>query len=155
MPTRAQETNLRRFSAGAISGVCEPFVVSGRLADPPPGAISVFFTYPLELLRVRMAFHTIHSSASGCLERPSFLQTARFIYDEMSVEECRYVYDVLDLYRVLIRSYGELKDKEGLTPDDVKFAGFDGNNETKRWAFARHLKEEGRWTETLDRKSVV
>lgn len=82
MPTRAQETNLRRFSAGAISGVCEPFVVSGRLADPPPGAISVFFTYPLELLRVRMAFHTIHSSASGCLERPSFLQTARFIYSE-------------------------------------------------------------------------
>ena len=46
------------------------------------GAISVFFTYPLELLRVRMAFHTIHSSASGCLERPSFLQTARFIYSE-------------------------------------------------------------------------
>ncbi|KAH9054967.1 mitochondrial carrier [Lactarius vividus] len=46
MPTRAQETNLRRFSAGAISGT-----------------ISVFFTYPLELLRVRMAFHTIHSSA--------------------------------------------------------------------------------------------
>jgi uncharacterized protein len=71
------------------------------------------------------------------------------IYDEMSVEECRYVYDVLDLYRVLIRSYEELKDKEGLTPDDVRFQGFDGNNETKRWAFARHLKEEGRWTETL------
>jgi hypothetical protein len=71
------------------------------------------------------------------------------IYDEMSVEECRYVYDVLDLYRVLIRSFEELKDKEGLTPDDVKFRGFDGNNETKRWAFARHLKEEGRWTETL------
>jgi uncharacterized protein YfbU (UPF0304 family) len=71
------------------------------------------------------------------------------IYDEMSVEECRYVYDVLDLYRVLIRSYGELKDKEGLTPDDVKFPGFDANNESKRWAFARHLQKEGRWTETL------
>ena len=71
------------------------------------------------------------------------------IHDEMSVEECRYVYDVLDLYRVLIRSYEELKDKEGLTDDDVKFEGFDGNNESKRWAFARHLKEEGRWTETL------
>jgi hypothetical protein len=71
------------------------------------------------------------------------------IYDEMSVEECRYVYDVLDLYRVLIRSYDELKDKEGLTPDDVKFPGFDLNNESKRYAFAEHLKKEGRWTETL------
>ena len=71
------------------------------------------------------------------------------IYDEMSVEECRYVYDVLDLYRVLIRSYDELKDKEGLSPDDVKFQGFDANNESKRWAFAEYLKKEGRWTETL------
>jgi len=66
MPTRAQETNIRRFSAGAISG-----------------AVSVFFTYPLELLRVRMAFHTIHSTASGSSPaRPSFLHTARFIYSE-------------------------------------------------------------------------
>jgi uncharacterized protein YfbU (UPF0304 family) len=71
------------------------------------------------------------------------------IYDEMTVDEGRYVYDVLDLYRVLIRSYEELKDKEGLTLDDVKFQGFDGNNESKRWAFTKHLKEEGRWTETL------
>jgi len=67
MPTRAQETNLRRFSAGAISG-----------------AISVFFTYPLELLRVRMAFDTIHSSASGKPVRPSCLRTARLIYAEGS-----------------------------------------------------------------------
>ncbi|KAN0115740.1 Mitochondrial carrier domain containing protein [Russula decolorans] len=65
MPTRAQETNLRRFSAGAISG-----------------AISVFFTYPLELLRVRMAFDTIHGSGSGKPVRPSCLRTARLIYAE-------------------------------------------------------------------------
>jgi len=69
MPTRTQETNLRRFSAGAISG-----------------AISVFFTYPLELLRVRMAFDTIHSSASGKPVRPSCLRTARFIYAEGSLQ---------------------------------------------------------------------
>ena len=71
------------------------------------------------------------------------------IYNEMPVDEGRYVYDVLDLYRVLIRSYESLKDKEGLTIDDVKFQGFDGNNETKRYSFTKHLKEEGRWTETL------
>jgi uncharacterized protein YfbU (UPF0304 family) len=71
------------------------------------------------------------------------------IHDEMTVDEGRYVYDVLDMYRVLIRSYDELTEKEGLTPDDVKFQGFDGNNESKRWAFALHLKKEGRWEETL------
>ena len=65
------------------------------------------------------------------------------IYDEMSVEECRYVYDVLDLYRVLIRSYGELKDKEGLTADDVKFRGFDGNNEDQTMGVCK-ASERGR-----------
>ena len=48
------------------------------------GAISVFFTYPLELLRVRMAFDTIHSSSPGKHVRPSCLRTARLIYAEGS-----------------------------------------------------------------------
>ncbi|KAN0132415.1 cytochrome P450 monooxygenase CYP52X1 [Lactarius tabidus] len=57
MLTRAQETNLRLFSVRAISAL---------------------FTYPLELLCVRIAFR----SASRCPERPSSLITARFIYSE-------------------------------------------------------------------------
>lgn len=48
------------------------------------GAISVFFTYPLELLRVRMAFDTIHGSASGKPVCPSCPRTARLIYVEGS-----------------------------------------------------------------------
>jgi uncharacterized protein YfbU (UPF0304 family) len=71
------------------------------------------------------------------------------IFDEMPYEECKYVYDVLDMHRVLINSLNALKDKQGLTLDDVKFEGFDGNNESKRHAFAKHLKDEGKWTETL------
>jgi len=71
------------------------------------------------------------------------------VYEEMDVEEGRYVYEVLDLFRVLIRSYEQLVDKQGLTLDDVRFKGFDGNNESRRWAFAEHLKKEGRWEETL------
>ena len=86
MPTRTQETNLRRFSAGAISGAWNSRCPLQWFAQPLllQGAISVFFTYPLELLRVRMAFHTIHSSASGKPLRPSFLRTARLIYAEGS-----------------------------------------------------------------------
>ncbi|KAN0132425.1 hypothetical protein V8E53_009851, partial [Lactarius tabidus] len=68
IPTHSHETlaDMRRFSAGAISGM----------------RISIFFTYPLELLHVCMAFHTIDSSASGSAQQPSSLQTARFIYSE-------------------------------------------------------------------------
>ena len=72
------------------------------------------------------------------------------IGDEMSVADCRYVYDVLDMYRALRHSYEELTDKEGLTLNDVRFHGFDGNNETNYYVFIRFLQEEGRrWTETL------
>jgi len=65
MPTGHQETNLRRFMAGAIAGTT-----------------SVFCTYPLEVIRVRMAFQTRFSGKSGVSLRPSFLGAARQIYHE-------------------------------------------------------------------------
>jgi uncharacterized protein YfbU (UPF0304 family) len=71
------------------------------------------------------------------------------LHDEMDIGECQYVFDVLDMYRVLINSYEGLTDKDGLTPKDVRFRGFDGNNESKRLAFAEHLQKQGTWTETL------
>jgi len=70
MPTRAEETNFRRFSAGAISGT-----------------ISVFFTYPLEVIRVRMAYQTRRSTAGQpqCNGRPSFFRAISHIYNEGAV----------------------------------------------------------------------
>lgn len=65
MPTRQEETNLRRFMAGAISGT-----------------MSVFCTYPLDVIRVRMAFQTRFNDKSGLALRPSFLGAARQIYTE-------------------------------------------------------------------------
>ncbi|KAF8909883.1 mitochondrial carrier domain-containing protein [Mucidula mucida] len=62
MPTRNDETNFRRFTAGALSGMT-----------------SVCFTYPLEVARVRMAFRT---TTSPDTPRPSFLSAMRKIYHE-------------------------------------------------------------------------
>ena len=73
----------------------------------------------------------------------------KYVYEEMEEDECRYVFDVLDMHRILINSFEALKDKQGLTADDVVFEGFDGNNETKRYAFAEYLRKAGRWKETL------
>lgn len=64
MPTRRDETNAKRFAAGATSGL-----------------ISVFFTYPLEVARVRMAFQT-STPASQDARHPSFLRTLRQLYQE-------------------------------------------------------------------------
>ena len=58
-----------------------PHILSVYLTSVP-GTISVFFTYPLEVVRVRMAFHTRHSNAKSTTVRPSFIGAARFMYRE-------------------------------------------------------------------------
>ena len=63
-----------------------------RLYGTPPGITSVFFTYPLELIRVRMAYstrsqstqvpHTPNSPHSTSPHRASFVSAVRQIYNE-------------------------------------------------------------------------
>ncbi|KAG8953146.1 hypothetical protein FRC04_003094 [Tulasnella sp. 424] len=70
MPTRERETSLRRFVAGAGAG-----------------ATSVLFTYPLELVRVRLAYQTREtttdpSSSSSKPFRPSLRRAIQTIYRE-------------------------------------------------------------------------
>ena len=48
IPSKQQETTLRRFASGSLAGVT-----------------SVFFTYPLEVIRVRLAFETKKDSRSS------------------------------------------------------------------------------------------
>jgi uncharacterized protein len=86
----------------------------------------------------------LHGGYAICYE-----EVFQAVFNEMPMEECEYVYDVLDMHRTLINSFNGLHDKQGLTADDVRFRGFDGNNETKRWAFAEYLQKKGRWQETL------
>ncbi|KAN0065326.1 coenzyme A transporter [Thecaphora frezii] len=64
MPTKQSETASRLFVAGAASGV-----------------LSVFMTYPLELIRVRLAFETKRKTTKGSLR-----QTMARIYTEGSTE---------------------------------------------------------------------
>jgi uncharacterized protein len=74
--------------------------------------------------------------------------------EEMSMNECNYVFDVLDMHRDLINGYEGLEDKAGLTPEDVAFRGFDGNNESQRYGFVLHLREAGKWQESLSKGSL-
>ncbi|KAI8985897.1 mitochondrial carrier domain-containing protein [Pilobolus umbonatus] len=57
MPTRAQETPLKQFMAGSLAGVT-----------------SVLFTYPLDLLRVRLAYDVV--------ERPRLSDMIKRVYHE-------------------------------------------------------------------------
>ena len=58
-----------------------------RLYETPLGITSVFFTYPLEVIRVRMAYSTRSQSAQGphtahSPHRTSFVSAVRQIYNE-------------------------------------------------------------------------
>jgi solute carrier family 25 (mitochondrial carrier protein), member 16 len=59
IPSKDQETPIRRFASGSLAGM-----------------FSVFFTYPLEVIRVRLAFET----RAG--ERSTFRSICRIIYHE-------------------------------------------------------------------------
>jgi len=55
--------------------------------------------------------------------------------DEVSVNECKEVLDILEMYSSIIRSYTKL-DKSKLDYASIAFPGFDGNNENKQLAYA-------------------
>lgn len=59
IPTKAHETHVRRFASGSLAGM-----------------FSVFFTYPLEVIRVRLAFETKEG------ERDTLRSICRKIYNE-------------------------------------------------------------------------
>jgi len=71
------------------------------------------------------------------------------VCDEMTVEEGRYVLDVLDVFRTLKSSYEQLADKSGINPERLKFEGFGGNGESQLTRFTEFLKEHAQYKETV------
>jgi hypothetical protein len=62
----------------------------------------------------------------------------------MSVEDCNYVGDVLQMYDMMQTAYKN-GETAGVNSRSLKFPGFDGNNETKFMGYARHMKKHGKW----------
>ena len=71
--------------------------------------------------------------------------------EELSSEGCREVLDILEMYRGIIYSYNNLKRERkqlSLTEDDIRFPGFDGNNEGKQMSYTEYFsKDLGRYDE--------
>lgn len=79
-----------------------------------------------------------------------------FYEDELSIEECRYVLDILEMYRGIIYSFIELtrnNNLKSLSENDVVFPGFDGNDDKEclYLGYARYfVKDLGRYDEIQD-----
>ena len=76
------------------------------------------------------------------------------IYDGLPAEECRFVIDVLDMYRAITFSHAHLPpaQREEISSDRLDFKGFDGNSETIYMAYTRYLVNDlGRYGEQTHR----
>ncbi|GAA5815716.1 hypothetical protein MFLAVUS_009230 [Mucor flavus] len=79
MPTRAEETSSKQFVAGSLAGVT-----------------SVLFTYPLDLVRVRLAYDVKEEGK----RRPTLSGTVKQIYNEPAALDRKYFgFQVLNFYR--------------------------------------------------------
>lgn len=58
---------------------------------------------------------------------------------ELPAEECEKVIDILDMYATILNSYEALEDKSGIDPEEIKFKGFDGNNEAEYRNYALYF----------------
>lgn len=71
----------------------------------------------------------------------------------VSVEKCREVYDILDMYLRLGDSYNKLGDKTGIEARDIQFPGFDGNNEGEYLSYGEFLHSQRKYEELPMRNS--
>lgn len=68
--------------------------------------------------------------------------------DEMSEEECKEVLSVLDMHRAITFSYNRIKEQTKLTVDNIRFRGYDGNNETRQFSYTNYfITDLGRFDE--------
>ena len=73
-----------------------------------------------------------------------------FSDDGLSDAECNEVYQILEMHRALHFGQRELPADAGISATDVKFRGFDGNNETKYMAYVRFIRTEDKYDEMGD-----
>lgn len=80
-----------------------------------------------------------------------------FYEEELSIEECRYVLSILEMYRGIIYSYIELERNnqlKSLKQSDICFPGFDGNDdkESSYLGYSRYfVRDLGRYDEISER----
>lgn len=73
-----------------------------------------------------------------------------FLDEETPIQVSEFVWDVLQMYRTLSDSYGELspEEKQQIDERDITYDGFDGNEEGKYYTYANFvLKDLGRYEE--------
>lgn len=78
-----------------------------------------------------------------------YYEIEQVLDEPMSADKCREVRDILDLFRGFANSFNALKDRKGIPEEEIKFQGFDGNEETEYMVYTRFLIEkQEKWIES-------
>lgn len=78
-------------------------------------------------------------------------EIVNILTDDVPEDVCQEVWDILQMHRSLKFSFDQLENKGDLNASDVKFRGFDGNNETVYMAYTRFVIHDiGRFEELKD-----
>ncbi|MET3134478.1 uncharacterized protein YfbU (UPF0304 family) [Oxalobacteraceae bacterium GrIS 1.11] len=81
-------------------------------------------------------------------------QLLQDILPNLPDEKADFVLEILGIYRDMKKSYDLLFDKGGIEEQDVRFPGFDGNNETDLLFFTKRLIKHHKFVETLGEHGI-
>lgn len=75
----------------------------------------------------------------------------QWINNDLPYDECNEVFEILCMYSHINLSYRNLEDKSNIDASNIKFPGFDGNNEGKQLCYAKYLMDKlGKFDELHD-----
>lgn len=81
-----------------------------------------------------------------------YRQSFQYLSPVLPEGDAIFVLEIVGIYDQMLHSFQKLDDKSGLTEEDVRFPGFDGNDsyESSLLGFAEALAEDRRYADTLN-----
>lgn len=78
-----------------------------------------------------------------------YSQSFDYFSENLPSEDTDLVLDILQVYELIGDTYSRLSDKSGISATQVKFPGFDGNNESEFMSFVDALEKDNRYVDVI------
>jgi len=89
-----------------------------------------------------------HRTALECGYTLQYGWITEWFSEELSEAECQEVWDILEMYRSLKFAYNRLTNKNEITEEEIRFQGFDENEEARLMGYADYIiRDLGRYNE--------
>lgn len=79
-----------------------------------------------------------------------YKQSFNYLDENLSEENAQLVLNILQIYEMLQDAYDSIVDRTKISADEIKFPGFDGNNESEFMGFVDALKKDSRYVDIIE-----